>query len=312
MNATNSHPALRSPPLSSPPGRPSGKRDPLTVLQGARDLPTLPLVLQKVREAVADPHSDANRIARIISDDPAMTARILKVVNSAFYAARDPVTSPQMAIARLGLNAVSNIATATSVFTALPPGREPLFRRESFWKHCICTGIAAAVIRDHAPGTRLRRFTRDHLHLAGILHDIGKLLLEQYLQADFAQCIESTRRLALPLDRAEGLFFTCDHAACGAWLGARWKMSPDLLQVMRWHHWPAGAAEEHRLLVMLVHAANYICNLEHIGDGGDLAAPDFQAAVWPELGLLPENIADIVERVAVEARQSEILMVFAR
>ena len=105
-------------------------------LDKIRNLPTLPVVVQQLRKAVADPNSDASRIAKLIQDDPSMMARILKVVNSVLYGASVPINSLQMAVSRMGLNAVNNIAMSTSVFSTFSKAQQTDFNREDFWRHC--------------------------------------------------------------------------------------------------------------------------------------------------------------------------------
>lgn len=286
------------------------KCDVRQAIQGAHDLPTLPAVLQRLQSATRDPNSDATRVARIIEDDPAMMARILKVVNSAYYATREPVTSLRLAIARLGFNAVTNVALATSVFSLFPTGRQPIFNRQEFWRHCVCTGLGACVVYENCVKNLARRYSRDTLHLAGLLHDVGKIVLEQYAHDPFAQAVLRAREQKLPLSAAEGTVLSCDHPEAGTLVGMEWHLGQDLLQVIRWHHEPEGADVEFRELARIVHAANYICNLEHLGDGGDLAAPGFQQGSWTRLGLTVRDIPRVVEGVTAEAKHSEVLLSF--
>ena len=103
-------------------------------LETIHNLPTLPVVITKLREAISDPNADARKIAQIIEDDPAMMARILKVVNSALYRGRQDVTSLQMAVARMGFNAISNIAMSTTIFSVFKSTTEVGFSHEDFWR----------------------------------------------------------------------------------------------------------------------------------------------------------------------------------
>jgi HD-like signal output (HDOD) protein len=235
------------------------KQDILTRLQYIDDLPTLPAVIERLNSEVSDPQADAGSVARIIEDDPAISARLLKVVNSAFYFGHTPVSSLPYAVIRLGFRAVCNIAMSTAVFSTFPPGQGCCFSREELWKHCIDTGITAEVLAE-AVGGRVRSYGRHVLHLAGILHDIGTILLEQYFHREFRQAVDMSTRRGIPMRNAERQVLGADHAEAGYWLVQRWHLSEDMLQAIRWHHDPEHAMAEHRDLVVLIHWADHLTN----------------------------------------------------
>ncbi len=282
----------------------------LRKLEKVRNLPTLPVVIEKLREAIRDPSSDAHRIAMIIEDDPSMMARILKVVNSPLYGGRDQITSLQLAVARMGFNAVSNIAMSTSVFSTFPKSGQTDFSRELFWKHCICTGIAMLVLFERTKAKLNKRYSSDLLQLAGLLHTIGIIVLEQYFHDDFIRSIDLAHSAGMPLIDAQQEILGADYTLVGSWLGMRWNLSQELLQVIRWHHDPESSDVEYRDICMLCHCANYICNLKKLGDCGDTTAPSLQQKIWLKIGLTVKDISDTVDHIVEESRNSEVLMAF--
>jgi len=279
-------------------------------LESIRDIPTLPVVLEKLKREMTNPHSDAARIARIVEDDPSMMARILKVVNSPLYASHERIETLPLAISRMGLNAISNIALSTSVFSTFGPAWQKDFDRKEFWCHCICTGIAVNVIDERRRNHLMGRYEKNELHLAGLLHDIGKIVFEQYFHDEFVISVLFCKQRSIPLFQMELECIGADHTQVGAWLGARWRLSERLNETIRWHHEPTNAKEEYQELIMMCHAANYICNLVRIGDSGDAVAPSFFRGVWKRLGIDIEDISGMIEQIKEESKNSEIMLSF--
>jgi len=282
----------------------------LEKLESIRDLPTLPVVAQKVAATAREPNADARRLASIIEDDPAIMARILRVVNSALYAGTEEVTSVQHAVARMGINAVSNIAMSTSVFSAFGRADEAGFDRQEFWRHSISTGIAASVLRDMTGKSLACPAGKDVLHLVGLLHDIGRLLLDQYFPSEFGEARALSRDENLPLTQAEKRVIGADHGRIGAWLAVEWQLADELVQVIRCHHDPESAPEQFWPVAALCHAGDYACNLAKIGNSGDNVTPAYLQAVWDRIGLSVAEMPAIVEQIREESAKSEVLMSF--
>lgn len=279
-------------------------------LEKITNLPTLPAVMNRLNAAVSDPNADAQHIAAVIKDDPAMMARILKTVNSAAFSSSEQVVSLQQAVARMGLRGVQNIALSTAVFETFEDKDGAEFSREEFWRHSVCVGFAVNILYQHTMANLSARYPRDILHLAGLLHDIGKIIFENFYHADFMKALELAGTGSMPLFQAERAIFGTDHAEVGEWLARRWNLAPEVAESISHHHEPEEADEKHRDLVRLVHTANYICNLEKIGNSGDNQTPVFILGVWKRLGLKVRDIRDIVRQVIEESKHSETLLSF--
>ncbi len=288
-------------------------RDPhelLTIFASAEDLPTLPEVALRLQEVIDDPKSSASDVAKLIEEDPSITTKVLKMVNSVFYAPvhGEEITKLQSAIARLGFVTVANIALSTSVFGAFKESTNPLFDRREFWKHSVCVGIIASVLYDYTINEVDQSITRDMAHLAGIVHDMGKILFERYANDEFHQALESSTNDDLPVVKEEARFIGMGHDEAGAWLGARWKLGDEIISVVRWHHDPLACPDkEHQGLVKLIHMADYICHNQGLGDSGN-PCPSYDHRVREELNLTPDKIGEIMARVHDETGKSEVLL----
>jgi len=280
-------------------------------LDTIQNLPTLPAILTKLEGAVRNPDSSAKDIANIIEDDPAIMSRILKVVNSAFYGSpSNPINSLQFAVARLGMRAISNIALSTAVFSAFSSNSSADFDRKEFWKHSICTGIGVNILYNRCKQNLNYRYDKDLLHLAGLVHGIGKIVLDQYFHADFVEALNICAEQECSLAVAEVQVLGCDHAEVGSWLGKKWNLSAEILQVLRWHLEPYSAAKQYQELVILCHIANYICNLEKLGNSGDIIAPSCHHSTLKDLSLKVSDITDIIDEIKEESKNSEVLLSF--
>lgn len=280
-------------------------------LETITTLPTLPAVMQRLGTVVRNPNTSAEQVSAIIKDDPAMTARILKVVNSAAFSGGEAIVSIQQAVARMGFVAVQNLALSTSVFSAFDKQEGAEFNREEFWRHSVCVGIGANVLYAHTAEMFKIKIPKDVLHLSGLLHDIGKIIFEHFFHGEFIQAVHLAAARQAPLFLAEREVFGADHAEVGHWLAEKWNLSKEAAETIRWHHDPERAEAKYLDLVRLCHTANHIINLEKIGDGGDHAAPVFNIGVWKRLGLKVKDIRQIVQEVINDSKQSETLMSFA-
>jgi HD-like signal output (HDOD) protein len=292
------------------------KRDPrelLAIFGAADDLPTLPEVAIHLQKLINDPHSSARDVARIIEQDPAIVTKVLKVVNSAFYAptSRTPITHLQPAIARLGFLAVANIALSTSVFGAFSRIARPAFDRREFWKHSVCVGIVASLLNEYCADALRENIRRDSVHLAGTVHDLGKILFERYANAEFHEAIATAQREDLPILKEETRLLGMGHDEAGAWLARHWSLAPEIEAVMRWHHDPLACPEpQYHGLIKLVHLADYLCHHQGLGKSGN-PHPTCESRIREELQLSPEKLDRIMDDGQREAAASSVLLSLA-
>ena len=280
-------------------------------IEQIQNLPTLPAVIGRLNKAIEDRNANAEMVSKIIQDDPAMMARILRVVNSAFYGVSQPVASIQQAVSLLGFIAVKNIAMTTSAFSAFSIKEQTDFNREEFWRHSICVGIATSVLYRSSKGRLQQPIAPDLLHLAGLVHGIGIIIFEQYFRIKFMVALLLSQKEGIPLQQTEEAALGVDHCEVGAWLGGKWNLPPEVVECIRWHQEPEKSDPKCRPLVNLCHTAKYICTLEQLGNYGD-TVPVFKQYAWQDLGLSVKDIPGIVNAIKEESIKSEILLALAK
>lgn len=287
--------------------KPDYKRIIFRKLETIENLPTLPGVIEQIRNLVLDPTAGNESIAEIMKDEPSMMANVLKLANSAMYGTRERISSLQTAITRLGLNAVYNLTTSLGVLKMLEGFNAKGFDHKGFCEHSICTGIAMRIIADVCQQNLKQQHSPDSLHLSGILHDVGRLITLQFFEEEVQEAIQLCAKHSLPLFLAEQKTIGVDHAAVGAWLAQKWNMDEMQRNVIAYHHdpllGPASYAEE----IYICHAGNYLCNQQKIGNAGDVVAPFFDQRVFDALGLTMDLIPEVIRRIHEEAKRSEVL-----
>jgi HD-like signal output (HDOD) protein len=216
---------------------------------------TLPEITSKIISTVEDPRSSATQLHKIVSNDPALVTRMLKVVNSAFYGLPGQIASIERAIVLLGLNAVKNIAIAASL-GQLFRGNQLCegYSAKDLWTHCVAVAVAA---REMAKEMKLSIV--DEAFLAGMIHDVGILVALQTAPEKLRAICDQAKRTEIDFCSAERAATGVDHQMLGTGLAEAWKFPRSCLLVTGNHHQPHNLEEADRLLVCLVYAADTIC-----------------------------------------------------
>jgi len=230
-------------------------------VQKVSQIATLPEVTAKIIEVVEDPRSSARDLHEIIKHDLALSAKILKVVNSAFYGLPRQVASMDRAIVLLGLSTVKNIAIATSI-TKLFKGSQlsKRYGARDLWRHSLACGVFCKMIAQMKGAENC-----DEMLVAGLMHDIGIMVEMQVYQQQLAGVIDSAEENDIPLWEAELAVFGADHQAFGAGLAARWRF-PEIFQLATgYHHDPLRTADPHRQVAATIHLADVLATAKGIG-----------------------------------------------
>jgi HD-like signal output (HDOD) protein len=250
---------------------------------------TLPEITLKIIHLVEDPESTAQDLNNIISNDPALGARVLKVVNSAFYGLPGQIGSINRAIVLLGLNAVKNIAVAASLGKLFRGGQiSPHFNARDLWHHSIGVATATRLLASRA-GLGLP----DEAFLAGLIHDLGIMVEVQARRTKFVAALDRKNSEGLTLRQAEQAVLGATHEQFGAALCQTWKFPLSFVYVTGYHHHPWDLAEENRPLTSLVHIADVVCAQEGIGFTGSVEQDRVDLELLAQLKLTGENIEQV-------------------
>jgi putative nucleotidyltransferase with HDIG domain len=252
---------------------------------------TLPEITLKIVALVEDPKSTATDLHKVIANDPALCARILKVVNSSFYGLPGQIGSINRAIVMLGLNAVKNIAIAASLAKLFRGGDlTPSFSAKSLWMHSVVTAATCKMLSD-----RMGFAVSDEAFLCGLIHDIG-IMVE--MQADRNKLIDVIQRTgadkagvpATDMVEAEDVVFGANHQQFGAGLCNKWKFPANFANVTGYHHHPLDLPPDLRTLPCIVYIGDRLAAEVAQGFRLDLLSTQIAEPILDTLKLTAEKV----------------------
>ena len=256
-------------------------------------LPTLPSVVSAISSLMANPNVSVADINKVISKDAALSAKVLKLVNSPFYGFPRKVTTISHAIIVLGFNTVRDLVLSVSVFDTFK-GESKTLDKDAFWKHSIGVGVATRILAKRAGYTKL-----EEVFLAGLLHDIGKIVLDQFANQLYIKILAMCKEKNLLLYDVERAALGVTHSEVGKWLADSWNLPFDLSEAIEFHHSPPRARNA-KEVVMLVHCADIFCRSIDIGNGGDNKIPIIDETAWQYLRLTEETMPDVLKAIGEE------------
>jgi HD-like signal output (HDOD) protein len=265
---------------------------------------TLPEVTLKIIELVEDPSSSAQDLHEVISNDPALCSRILKVVNSSFYGLPGQIASINRAIVMLGLNAVKNIAIAASLAKLFRGGElTPFFSAKELWDHSNAVAITCKMLSD-----RLGMGLGDEAYLAGLIHDIGIMVEMQYDRSKLIDALDRCNadpsgKPCVSLIETEEDVFGANHQDFGKGLCEKWKFPAPFVAAAGYHHTPTEAPSEARKIVYIVHAADIIASMVDGGFKLDNPVAEIHSEVMEDLKLTEAMINDLVTSLIEELNE---------
>lgn len=259
-----------------------------SIIQNVEELPSLPDVVSKIINMVNDPNVSFKQVSDEISKDQAVTANILKLCNSAYFSKGKEISSIDRAIVILGLKEVKDIvviATTKTVLNRIIAGYD--LGRGELWKH----GVAVAMLAKKIAVESNQKAIADIAFTGGIIHDVGKTVLSLFVQNTFKDILAAVTDRNITFQEAEKMIMGFDHQQIGEQVTMKWKFPKVLQSIVRFHHEPMSAPQEHIKMVSIVHIANTLCLMAGIGIGSD--------------GLYHELSTDAVAQLALKDAQLE-------
>jgi putative nucleotidyltransferase with HDIG domain len=227
----------------------------LRKLDRIKEIPTLPTIVFELNRHLQDPDTSIAKVSETIEKDQAMALKLLKLVNSAFYGFKSRISNIRNAIVLLGFNTVRNAIVSVSVINAFSQKlKMPEFSMSEFWKHSLAVAVTSKSI---AEKTKIE--SPDNCFVGGLLHDVGKVILAQYMPDLFARVLTTVQDDGLSFYEAERQEIPIDHTKIGAYLASKWQLPLGLVEAIRWHH-DFREESENADFVLIIYLANIFVN----------------------------------------------------
>ncbi len=269
--------------------RPALASRPADLVRGSVQVASPPEVYQRLVEVISHPRSGAGDIAQVVSDDPGLTVRLLHLVNSAFYAFPRRIETVSQAVTVVGTAQIRDLALATSVMTMFTGIPEDLADMDSFWRHSLACGVGARAL------ATLRRETNvERMFLAGLLHDLGRLILFMHEGGRCRGLLEEARSTGELLYVLEKKDFGFDHGQVGGALLEFWNLPPSLQEAVEYHHRPRQASR-FPIEAAAVHVADITVNALQLGSSGERRVHPLAPEAWEATGLAPSVVPCLID-----------------
>lgn len=266
-------------------------------------LPTLPVVVARVNAMVQNPKTSAREVGAAIATDPSLSAKVLRLVNSAYFGFPSQISSVSHATTILGFNAIQNLALSATVFQMFHvDGAEELFDRRAFWEHSLGVGILSRLLAE-----KFKYPDREEAFTAGLIHDVGKIVLDQFAHEDFRAVINKVKADNLLLFEAETQLLGLNHANVGYILSQKWNLPKKLQDPLAYHHAP-GLSKHNPQLTGIVHFADILCRILKIGSGGDSKVPPLDKAAVGDFKLTAGDIEQLKTVLDKEIEKAEVFL----
>ncbi len=263
------------------------------------DFPTLPTIYSSLLDSISNPRSTVQDVADIISKDQSSSIKLLKVVNSSIYGFKTRIDTVSQAIFLMGFNEVKNIVLSLSVFQIFNSiNSQSKFNVVDLWKHSIGVAVASRLL-----GVTLGIKNVENYFLAGLMHDIGKLVFFKLFPDDYSKAVDEAFNTNIRIKDSEKKFFVIDHDILGDLLAEKWKLPISIRNCIK-HHSSGSIDGRIDIQVACVHLANVITSLLELGNSGDDIVDEPNYNIWNELSFKENSLRGLYEQITLQYEQS--------
>jgi len=254
-------------------------------IEEIQNIPTLPGVVSKVHSMIHDPEVSVEKLGRIISKDQVLAAKVLKLVNSPFYGFPGRISSVNHALVLLGFNVIRGMLISASVFDIMNRSMTGL------WDHSLGCATVAGII-----GRRLDEPDSEEVFIAGLLHDIGKVIIQVTLPRDFDEIRRIAEKEGIYMEEAENRVLGVDHARIAQWVAGKWHLPENIAVPMTCHHDPGRAGRYARRTAM-IQLADVLIQGAGFGNGGCAFVPPLDPHVFSLLEIDSPWIRQVLQEL---------------
>ncbi len=262
---------------------------PEALIKQTTQLVSLPDIYVRIKSVIYDPDSTMTDVADVLSHDPAICARILKVANSAFFGVPSKVETVKAAIRLLGTQQVHDLVLAATITKTFPEIPDNLISMEDFWVNSVRCGLLAKLLAEQCNPRDGERF-----FLASLLHDMGHLIMYQTIPEESREALITARQDKRPLHLVEREIVGCDYAQVGACLMENWNFPDTWVQALRYQNEPAEAPQAYCFDASIMHLSVRMKDMENDADTPAENAADIDPIVWQVTGLSEEIIDQLL------------------
>ena len=290
-------------PLSSGSGKDVDNTEVFTTRVKTIDgLPAFPATHTKILELAKSEDATAEDLAEQIQLDPGLLANVFKLVNSSAYGFNKPVKELSLAVTLLGMEEIANIVMVAQVFDNMGDYEEGAgIDLKEFWKHSVGTAFIARAVSQ-----KLQTET-EHSFLGGMLHDLGKIVLDRYFSNYYGEVVQIATEQSRPIFDVEEEILGLTHAEIGGQLAQEWKFPRNHLNTILHHHTPEKTKRDQRL-VCLIHIADILCRQFQFGSGGDNTVPEISEHAIKRFSLTDESLQRLTEAAEAELENADAFL----
>jgi len=261
------------------------------------DIPTLPLSVMRIMDMVDNSDCSVADVAKVLSSDPPLAAKVLKLANSSYYGFRQKISSIPQAAALLGLTTLKNTLLSASLIKVYAGGRTGL-NLPALWTHSFAVATASKLI-----AKTVRFPNSEKAYAAGLLHDLGKIMIARNLRIEYAEIVKIMRHQGMSIGDAEFYVLRVDHADVGAWILHRWRIPNSIAEAVEHHHHPTRCRSNFDICGV-VYLANILVHRSGMGSGGDSVIREVDPVVTRYFGLNENSLSTLLFHL--EEKRSEI------